>query len=179
MNQDEHSSRTRLRKETGRLTRRDLVRGSLAAAGLALGQAPWPMFAFPPPGDEETVIPFLDPQPVNPDRAMLRWGALTSWITPSEQLFVVKHYGEPEIDPDTWRLEITGLVRSPKVFALDEIKTRPRSEYAATIECGGNGVSPAFMGRHRQRPLGGNSSTCSLAGSRPGPAGDRSGLLWR
>ncbi len=146
MNQDALSSLTRVSNETGRPTRRDLVRGSLAAAGLALGQAPWPMFAFPPPGDSETVIPFLDPQPVNPDRAMLRWSELTSWITPSEQLFVVKHYGEPEIDPETWRLEITGMVRSQKALALDEIKARPRSEYAATIECGGNGVSPGFMG---------------------------------
>ncbi len=146
MNQDALSSLTRVSNETGRPTRRDLVRGSLAAAGLALGQAPWPMFAFPPPGDSETVIPFLDPQPVNPDRAMLRWSELTSWITPSEQLFVVKHYGEPEIDPETWRLEITGMVHSQKALALDEIKARPRSEYAATIECGGNGVSPGFMG---------------------------------
>ncbi len=146
MNQDTHGDRTHLTDETGSPTRRDLLRGSLAAAGLSLGQARWPMFAFPPPGEDETVIPFLDPQPVNPDRAMLRWGELTSWITPSEQLFVVKHYGEPEIDPGTWRLEISGLVRSPKVFALDEIKARPRSEYAATIECGGNGVSPGFMG---------------------------------
>ena len=146
MNQDTHGDRTHLTDETGSSTRRDLLRGSLAAAGLSLGQARWPMFAFPPPGEDETVIPFLDPQPVNPDRAMLRWGELTSWITPSEQLFVVKHYGEPEIDPGTWRLEISGLVRSPKVFALDEIKARPRSEYAATIECGGNGVSPGFMG---------------------------------
>ena len=146
MNQDTYSGRVHLTDETETPTRRDLLRGSLAAAGLSLGQTRWPMFAFPLPGDEETVIPFLDPQPVNPDRAMLRWGELTSWITPSEQLFVVKHYGEPEIEPDVWRLEIAGLVRSPKVFALDEIKARPRSEYAATIECGGNGVSPGFMG---------------------------------
>ena len=146
MNQDALSSLTHLSNKTGRPTRRDLVRGSLAAAGLALGQTPWPMFALPLPGDSETPIPFLDPQPVNPDRAMLNWSELTSWVTPSEQLFVVKHYGEPEIDPETWRLEITGMVRTPKVFTLDEIKTRPRSEYAATIECGGNGVSPGFMG---------------------------------
>ena len=146
MNPKPYLSSIRLTNESGRATRRELLRGSLAAAGLALGQAPWPMFAFPPPGDEETLIPFLDPQPVNPERAMLRWSALTSWITPSEQLFVVKHYGEPEINPETWRLEITGLVRAPRAFALDEIKTRPRSEDAATIECGGNGVSTAFMG---------------------------------
>ena len=146
MNPNPHPISIRLRNESGRATRRELLRGSLATAGLALGQAPWPMFAFPPPGDSETVIPFLDPQPVNPERAMLRWSALTSWITPSEQLFVVKHYGEPEIDPEAWKLEVTGLVRAPRAFALDEIKTRPRSEYDATIECGGNGVSPGFMG---------------------------------
>ena len=131
MNQDALSSLTHLSNKTGRPTRRDLVRGSLAAAGLALGQTPWPMFALPLPGDSETPIPFLDPQPVNPDRAMLNWSELTSWVTPSEQLFVVKHYGEPEIDPETWRLEITGMVRTPKVFTLDEIKTRP----AKRIRC--------------------------------------------
>jgi DMSO/TMAO reductase YedYZ molybdopterin-dependent catalytic subunit len=50
------------------------------------------------------------------------------------------------VDAAEWRLEITRLVSRPRSFTLDEIKARRRKEIIATLECSGNGSSPAFMG---------------------------------
>ncbi len=128
------------------LTRRKWMRSSLAAAGVALVPSPLASFAFPPLQEGETLVPFLDPQPVNPERPMLRWDQLESWITPQEHFFSVKHYGIPETDPGPWRLDIGGGMDRPRFFTLEELKARPRREYVATLECSGNGASEGFMG---------------------------------
>ena len=77
---------------------------------------------------------------------MVRWDQLESWITPQEDFFSVKHYDIPQVDRENWRLEISGLVRRPRFFTLDELKVRPRRKYVATLECSGNGASEGFMG---------------------------------
>lgn len=93
--------------------------------------------------DSESMIPFLDVQPAGKG---LRWEKLTSWITPSEDLFAVNHYGTPTVDTSKWKLEISGLVKKPRSFTLDEIKSRKRRNITATLECSGNSSSPGFMG---------------------------------
>lgn len=127
------------------LSRRELVKGGLAAAALAVGNVPLSAFGFPEPAEGDEVVPFLDPQPVNPNRPMLHWQDLTQWITPTEQLFAVSHYGTPKPQED-WHLEITGLVEHPMSLTLDDLKARPRAEYVATLECSGNGAGANFMG---------------------------------
>src|SRR5713101_6689569 len=96
-----------------RLSRRNMIKGSVALAATALARYPLSSFGFPEPEAGATLIPFLDQQPVSKD-PMLRWEQLKSWITPSDQFFHVQHYGVPDFDVDQWRLEISGLVRSPK-----------------------------------------------------------------
>jgi DMSO/TMAO reductase YedYZ molybdopterin-dependent catalytic subunit len=122
-------------------TRRKVIQSTLAAAAtLAL-----PAFA----ADEETdLIPFLDPQPFDPKVPGLHWDELklTDWITPMEQVYHVKHYGEVKIDAAGWKLEIAGLVEKPLTLTLEDIKSRPKKEVTATLECGGNGASPGFRG---------------------------------
>src|SRR6266550_5038712 len=93
------------------LTRRDMIRGSVAFAALAVAQAPLSVFGFDEPGADETVVPFLD---VQPKSKMLYWQDLASWITPNDQLYSVSHYGTPEVDLGKWQLEISGLVKQPK-----------------------------------------------------------------
>jgi DMSO/TMAO reductase YedYZ molybdopterin-dependent catalytic subunit len=126
------------------LTRREMIRGSVAAAALAC--SPFPVFGLPDPEKSEILIPFLDRLPANPNRPMIDWEQLTDWMTPGAQFFSVGHYGTPKLDAAQWRLEITGLVNRPRSFTLDEIKARRRREIIATLECSGNGSSPAFMG---------------------------------
>src|SRR5438445_8338043 len=127
------------------LSRREIIKGSVATAALALAQSSWSLF-----GDEagagETLIPFLDAQPMNPKRPMLEWAQLTDWITPNEQLFSVSHYGALTVETAAWQLELTGLVKRPRKFSLGEIKSRRRKTVIATLECSGNSSNPGFLG---------------------------------
>jgi DMSO/TMAO reductase YedYZ molybdopterin-dependent catalytic subunit len=101
----------------------------------------WPALA-----DEETLVPFLDQQEVAPDKPMIRWDQLQSWVTPTKEFFFVGHYGYPETKAEGWTLDVSGLVQKPRTFTLDELKKRPRREHVATLECSGNGVSNGFLG---------------------------------
>ena len=95
------------------LSRREWLRGGLAATGASLLHSSVFGFVLPPVETGETVVPFLDPQPVNPDRSMVQWDQLESWITPESDFFSVKHYGVPEVDMGKWRLSIGGFVNQP------------------------------------------------------------------
>jgi DMSO/TMAO reductase YedYZ molybdopterin-dependent catalytic subunit len=125
------------------LTRRDMLRGSVAFAALAFAHHPLSVFGFDEPGAEQTVVPFLDAQPKG---KMLYWQDLTSWITPNDQLYSVSHYGTPEVDLDKWGLEFSGLMTKPKTLSLAEIKARGRKTVTATLECSGNSSNAGFMG---------------------------------
>ena len=128
------------------LTRREMIKGSVAAAALAFSQNPLTLFGADEPKAGETLIPFLDVQPTDPKRPMLKWEQLTSWITPNDQTFSVSHYGQPAVETDKWSLEIAGLVKRPRTFSLSDIKSRRRKSVIATLECSGNSSNPGFMG---------------------------------
>ena len=128
------------------LTRREMIKGSVAAVALAFSQNPWSLFGGEEAGAGETAIPFLDVQPLDPKRPMLQWEQLTNWITPTAQTFAVSHYGTPTVEAAKWHLEIGGLVKRPKIFSLNEIKSRRPKSVIATLECSGNGAGPGFLG---------------------------------
>src|SRR5262245_55961278 len=125
------------------LCRRDMLRGSVALTAFVLARTPLTALGFDEPAAEETLLPFLDDQPPG---NMLRWQQMTSWVTPTEQIFSVSHYGTPEIDIGQWKLEISGLVKNVRAFSLADIKARRRKTVTATLECSGNSSSPGFMG---------------------------------
>ncbi len=128
-----------------RPTRRQMLGGGVAATAALLAKRPEAL-GVEPPGDNEEVVPFLDPQPTDPDEPMVKWSELTDWITPREDFFHVSHYGTADVSVDDWRLDVTGLVGKPTSWSLEELKARPRREITATLECSGNGASPEFMG---------------------------------
>src|SRR5215208_5891121 len=125
------------------ISRRDMIKASVATAALALTQYPLSLFGGPAV-DEGVLIPFLDPQPNV--RRQIRWSELTNWNTRSEDLYVVTHYNVPTLKSEDHTLEISGLVRKGRKLTLDEIKKRKRKTVTATLECGGNGNSAGFMG---------------------------------
>ena len=161
----------------GETTRREWMRGSLAAAGVASLGSQLFSLALPPLGEDEASVAFLDPQPVNPDRSMVIWEQLKSWITPQKDFFSVKHYGIPEVDSEQWSLGISGLVSKPRSFTLEDLKARPRQEYAATLECSGNGASERFMGAIGNAVWGGTPLGSSAAGMRCPARRHRGSLL--
>ena len=62
-----------------------------------------------------------------------------SWITRNDRFFVRSHFPVPVVDPASYRLEITGLVRKPLSLSLAELRALPWIEATHTLECAGNG----------------------------------------
>ena len=59
-------------------------------------------------------------------------------ITPSGLHFERHHSGIPDIDPHQHRLMIHGLVREPRIFAMDDLMRFPSVSRVHFIECGAN-----------------------------------------
>jgi DMSO/TMAO reductase YedYZ molybdopterin-dependent catalytic subunit len=125
----------------GETTRREMLRGSLAMAGLSvLGIPDW---AIPVLAQGETLVPFTDipqsfPTVTGVDRRILDIRKIDGPFTPKDQFFTTQHYGHPEVDPATFHLKVSGLVERPKAFSLDELRKMGDAELVAGFECSGN-----------------------------------------
>jgi DMSO/TMAO reductase YedYZ molybdopterin-dependent catalytic subunit len=126
------------------VSRREMIKGSVALAALAFAQYPLSLFGGPEAEEGGVLVPFLDAQPAG--RKQTRWQDLTDWHTRSEDLYVVSHYPVPTLQAEDHRLEVTGLVRKPLKLSMADIKARRKRTITATLECGGNGNGPGFMG---------------------------------
>ena len=124
-----------------KLNRRAVLQSGSAAALLAWMALP-ECTLFADESDDQ-LVPFLDMPRTPPDR--LDWETLEEWLTPQDQVFSVQHYGIPEFDYQSYRLEIAGRVDTPRSFTLDDLKARPRKDVLMTLECSGNGSSKGFM----------------------------------
>jgi sulfane dehydrogenase subunit SoxC len=63
---------------------------------------------------------------------------LNGMITPSGLHYERSHSGIPDINPETHRLLIHGLVKRPLVFTLDDLGRYPMESRIAFVECAGN-----------------------------------------
>lgn len=122
-------------------TRRAILKGSLAVAGLsALGIPEW---ALPALAQGEVLMPFTDlPEDFTttptPERRILDLRKIDGPFTPKDQFFTTQHYGHPVIDPAAFRLKFSGLVNQPRSLSLDELQGLGREELVAGFECSGN-----------------------------------------
>jgi DMSO/TMAO reductase YedYZ molybdopterin-dependent catalytic subunit len=126
------------------MTRRDMLKTTVAAAAAAFAQYPVSVFGGPEPDAGAVLLPFLDAQP--PVKHQTKWAELTDWHTKSDDLYVVSHYNQPALKAEDHVLEISGLVRKPLKLTLGDVQKRKRKTVTATLECGGNGNGPGFMG---------------------------------
>lgn len=123
------------------VTRRTVLRGGLAMAGLGvLGVPDW---ALPILAAAETVVPFTDiPDNVRwetpPDRRTFDLRTIDGAFTPADKFFTTQHYGHPAVDPATFKLKITGLVSTPMELSLDELRKLGATDLVAGFECSGN-----------------------------------------
>jgi len=160
--ENEQSVRGReLLVERQEVSRRTLLRGGGALAGLTVLRVTGPAHAFPghfgerdgnddqsDPGQSlrepgEEVIPWLDQPAENPFpdnlKNLLKWEELDSWLTPIDKFFSFNHFGQPtSLNEATWRVDIAGLVARPQSLRLADLKARPRHEVDFTLECSGN-----------------------------------------
>jgi DMSO/TMAO reductase YedYZ molybdopterin-dependent catalytic subunit len=122
-------------------TRREILKGGLAVAGLAaFGIPEW---ALPALAQGETVVAFTDiPENVRwetpPDRRMLDVRTIDGQFTPKDKFATTQHYGHPDVDPATFKLKVSGLVDRPKAISLDELKKMGATDLVAGFECSGN-----------------------------------------
>ncbi|OOQ56787.1 sulfite dehydrogenase [Mucilaginibacter pedocola] len=140
--------------KTGKISRRQLLGGALAAAvlpvassftGLVQEEVPPVAPADPtkvqgiPPGKIGTRSPFENPARKASDissRSPLQ--DFYSTITPSDLHFERHHAGIPNIDPEKYELLIHGMVDRPMKFSLADLKRFPAFTRTCFIECAGN-----------------------------------------
>lgn len=60
-------------------------------------------------------------------------------IVPTELFFVRCNGGVPTLDPETWRLDVGGLVEKPFSLSLADLQALPHRSLVAFMECAGNG----------------------------------------
>jgi len=122
-------------------TRRDVLKGSLALAGL--GIVGLPEWILPALAQGDTLVPFTD-IPDNtrwepaPDQRRLDIRTIEGPFTPKDKFATTQHYGHPEIDASTYRLKISGLVDREKQLSLDDLKKMGGRDLVAGFECSGN-----------------------------------------
>jgi DMSO/TMAO reductase YedYZ molybdopterin-dependent catalytic subunit len=126
---------------TERITRRETLARSLAAAGLLATVPDW---AIPALGQSEEDVPFTDiPESFTPGSLTTRSRILDirkidGLLTPKEQFFAVQHFGRPEVDAATYRLKITGMAKQPAAISLSDLRAMRATELIAGFECSGN-----------------------------------------
>ena len=126
---------------TKQTTRRDILKGSLAMAGLGVFGVP--EWALPVLAQDETLVPFTDlPAKIvlerTPDRRIIDIRYIDGVFTPASQFFTTQHYGHPEIDAATYRLRVSGLVDTPLDLSLADLRAMPSRELIFGFECSGN-----------------------------------------
>jgi DMSO/TMAO reductase YedYZ molybdopterin-dependent catalytic subunit len=126
---------------TNQRSRREILKGGLAAAGL--GVFGIPEWALPALAQGETLVPFTDiPENVRwetpPDRRILDIRTIDGPFTPADKFATTQHYGHPTIDPVTFKLSVSGLVEKPLSLSLNDLKKMGTTDLVAGFECSGN-----------------------------------------
>ncbi|MGN7987901.1 sulfite dehydrogenase [Pedobacter sp. 22226] len=144
------------KKATGKISRRTLLGGVIAAAVLPVqslfaDEVPAETPVLPEIADDPTKIVGPGPSPLgkrSPFEQPVRKPSdissrtplqdLHSTITPADLHFERHHAGIPTIDPAKHELLIHGLVDNPMKFTLADIKRFPSVTRTCFIECAGN-----------------------------------------
>ncbi len=139
---------------TVRLSRRLLVQ-RLAAAGFSapvigsilasegMAQEATPVPAAEPGADLREVFD-LDPRLIqyNTSNYGTPLDALDgAFLTPNELFYIRNNGPVPDIDPGTWRLQVSGAVDTPLELSLDDLRQRDVVTSTSFLECSGNSRS--------------------------------------
>ena len=72
-------------------------------------------------------------------------------VTPAGMHYLLNHFDIPHLDAQTWRLNVTGNVRSPLSLSLAELAALPSRTLPVTLECAGTGRA-ALKPRYQSMP---------------------------
>ncbi|MFZ5824949.1 MAG: sulfite oxidase [Bacillota bacterium] len=73
-----------------------------------------------------------------PEEAEFPFSHLNGWITPQPLFFRRNHFVYPSVDPEAWRLEVTGSVAKPLRLSLADLQALGQVTQWTTLECSGN-----------------------------------------
>jgi DMSO/TMAO reductase YedYZ molybdopterin-dependent catalytic subunit len=62
---------------------------------------------------------------------------------PKDKLFVLQHFNQPQIDPSTYRLKLSGMVNKPVELSLADLRKMRSRDLVAGYECSGNSLVPS------------------------------------
>ncbi len=126
--------------------RRNVLKGALGTGAVAAGAAYAPNFLFPALAQGERLVEFTDEasqafnwRPIEPNTT--HWQdtrQIDNHITDNDDFYLVQHYGQPEVDNDSWRLRVTGMVDNEIELSLSDLMGRNAFEQQVGFECGGN-----------------------------------------
>ena len=142
-----------------KMSRRETLRKGVSLAGL-LGLSDW---VLPVLAQGETDVPFSD-YPANftaggtgSPRRTFDIRTIDGFAVPKDKFFVLQHFDQPQIAPDTYRLKLSGLVNKPVELSLADLRKMRATELVAGYECSGNSPrafqSLASCGRFSGVPL--------------------------
>ena len=131
-----------------KIDRRTAIKKTMNA-GLAAGAvASMPQWVLPALAQGETLVPFSDmPEDFSRGPALpggthfLDTRQISEFYTDNRDFYVVQHYGQPEVDVDSYRLKVTGLVDNEREFSLAELRNMSQFDIDVGFECGGNRAS--------------------------------------
>ena len=146
---------------TGRvagLDRRRFVTGSAAAVGVAGVATLWgrslqrngKVVAARAKVADAGLPAAADPLPPVAPAATAPVPGMAPFITPNADFYRIDTaLAVPRVDPDTWRLKITGLVDHPLTISYKELLARPLVEHDCTLMCVSNEVGGDLVGNAR------------------------------
>ena len=108
-----------------------------------------PRFADPGQSLREATDAGLIARSQDPLNCELAPEALTGEVTETRRFFRRNHFAMPQLNPSTYRLEVSGLVRRHLSLSLADLRRLPSASITVTLECAGNGrnrFSPAVPG---------------------------------
>ncbi len=122
------------------MSRRETLQKGLSLAGL-LGLAD---LAMPALAQGEMDVPFTDYPATfttggnGSPRRTFDIRTIDGFTVPKEKFFVLQHFNQPQIDPDAYRLKLTGLVNKPVEVSLADLRKMRSTDLVAGYECSGN-----------------------------------------
>ncbi len=127
-------------------SKRELLKGAVGTGVLAATSALTIPGLFPALAQGERLVPFTDVPdtfrvgPVKPNSVhYLDTREIDSYFTDNDDFYLVQHYGQPEINNDSYRLRVTGMVDKELDLSLSDLMNKDVIEQQVGFECGGNG----------------------------------------
>jgi DMSO/TMAO reductase YedYZ molybdopterin-dependent catalytic subunit len=130
-----------------------LVAGGVAAVAVVAGGAGRWLLQRRGVADARSAVrlpPPADPLPPVPDAATLEVDGLTPLFVPNDRFYRIDTaLSVPQVDPEGWRLRVTGLVERPLTLSFDDLRRRADQEADVTIACVSNEVGGGLVGNAR------------------------------